>query len=383
MFVLMIGHRRGLQLALEKLSIPYAIWSLKEVKNPTKAHKLIFRDYPETKLVLNRFLFDIPKVTHVIAGTEDAVFPASKIRIWLETRRNPLGIILRCTDKLAMKQYLQAKGIPMTPFVGGGEAQYRPDELFELLGAPVVTKPRKSSGSRGLKKVYHKEELAKEMNPEIILEKIIYGNEGSVESFIQDGKVLFSNVTEYYKLGHCNLLPSSYSESLKSQLLSLNLKVIQSLQIQWGMTHMEFYIDNDRVLFGEIALRPPGGYIMEALSSAYGQNFWEIFVKIELDIPVSRWPQASQYASSLIFHPGEGIVLDVQGENLLKKLASFKKCKLKVKAGDRIMRREGLGQDYGYAILVNSDLVVLKKDINTAFSNFNIIMSKSLESGEV
>lgn len=49
----------------------------------------------------------------------------------------------------------------------------------------------------------------------------------------------------------------------------MNHQVIKALNIKWGLTHLEYYGDRNGELFGEIALRPTGGYIMELIKCAY------------------------------------------------------------------------------------------------------------------
>jgi predicted ATP-grasp superfamily ATP-dependent carboligase len=362
MLVLVLGHRRGITLALEKREIPYIIWSPKKVKARLKAKKVIQADYPSSKEDLEKKIKSKALITHVIAGTEDSVIPSSQIRVWLNSRRNPHTIVIRCADKLKMKEYLKAELIPMTDFVPGRK-ELRAKKLFQQLGVPIVLKPRKSSGGRGLKFIKSEAELLKEISDQVILEKNIEGSEGSVESFIVDGKILFTNITEYYQLGHCNLVPAHYETSLKKKILKLNQQVIESMKIQWGMTHMEFYLKKKQILFGEIALRPPGGYIMEVLQMAYGKNFWDLFVQVELGLIFKEPIKLTKHTASVIIHPPSGLVKSITGLKDLEQINSLKKFKLKLKEGQKIPKREGVGQDFGYAFFANDNPSALIEDI--------------------
>ena len=347
------------------MNIPFIIWSPTEIKTSVRALEIIHKAFPLNVNELSDNLSSIHKITHVIAGTEASVIPASKIRIWLDCRRNPHSIITRCADKLIMKTYLKNKGIPMTDFISGREAMQNP-HVLEKLGTPVVAKPRISSGGRGLKVIEDTEKLISELSEDILLEKKIEGTEGSVEAFIIDGKIYFTNITEYLELGHCNLVPGRYEAHTKKNILDLNQRVIESLKIQWGMTHLEFYLKKDGLLFGEIALRPPGGYIMELLEIAYHRNFWELFVQIELGMnpdPIENIEP--MYTSSIVIYPPVGVVTKIEGIKEVEGLESLKKFKLKLKVDLKIPKKEGLGKDFGHALLVNTDQKKLLDDMDS------------------
>src|SRR5690606_5219991 len=116
-----------------------------------------------------------------------------------------------------------------------------------------------------------------------VYESFINAPEGSIESFINNNEILFTNITEYYKKTQANLLPAPFSKDELQQIQNLNEDVISKLNIQWGMTHLEFYRHPNGLYFGEIALRPPGGHIMAILKTAYGFNAWEALLAVELN----------------------------------------------------------------------------------------------------
>ncbi len=357
-----MGHRRGISRALEKRGIPFYIWSNKKVVNKTKAIKVILAEFPKSKKELYEHFPKNESITHIIAGSEEAVLSASLVRTWLKARRNPHSVIIKCTDKLKMKEYLRPFGIPMTEFVAGAVVA-APEEVIAQLGTPLILKPRQSSGGRGIERITDQEGLKNKINRDILFEKAIVGREGSVESFVSDGKIEFTNITEYRKLGHCNLVPSHYSPEVQNHILDLNQKVLTALNIQWGMTHLEFYITPEKILFGEIALRPPGGYIMEALQLAYGANFWELFTEIELGLSHQWNGKLKNFCASMVFHPASGEVTSILGSDKIKKRSSVEVFKLKIKAGDIIDPRKGVGQDVGYALIKASSPEELIKEI--------------------
>jgi len=114
-----------------------------------------------------------------------------------------------------------------------------------------------------------------------IAEKWIKGKEFSVESFIRNGKIIFRNITEYYELYHLNIVPASLDRGTSKRIYKLNDEVIKKFGINQGMTHFECYLTKDGLIFGEIALRPPGGYLMDLIQTAYGFDPWIELLNIE------------------------------------------------------------------------------------------------------
>lgn len=247
-----------------------------------------------------------------------------------------------------------------------------PDQVIEELGETVVVKPRKSSGGRGLKVVTGKKEISEAISNRTLVEKVIEGSEGSIESIVDKGQILFTNITQYKEVGLCNILPGHYSKKLNSEIVELNKKVIGALKIEWGMTHMEFYSTKDGLLFGEIALRPPGGYIMDTLKVIYDHNFWEFFVRIELGLEVRAMPERKKYGASSIFYPKVGVVEEVIGEQEAMNLISVNRLRVKAKVGREVLPRGGVGEDFGYCIFAHEDRQQLVDDLKAFKKIFKI-----------
>jgi hypothetical protein len=370
MLVLVMGHRLGLSRCLERLDIPYLLWTDKAVKNKLHTNQIILKQFPLSKDEVCESILNHSEITHVIAAVEKSVIPASNIRLWFKLKRNPHNLILKCTDKYKMKTYLQEKNIPMTEFCSG--RKFSPEQIIEKLGFPVVSKPRLSSGGRGIFFINSLEEFIKNKQSECYYEKAIIGTEGSIESFISNNKIVFKSTTQYFKNGHCNKIPARYSKEVEDKITKLNADVIEALNIKWGMTHLEYYITEAGLYFGEIALRPPGGFIMDIISMVHGIDSWELFVKTELNILDEIEISQNQFGSSIIIHPEQGRVESIEGEEEIKKLKSLKSLKLNLKPGDIIAKREGVGQNYGHAFFCHESADQLDKDIDHFYSIFKI-----------
>lgn len=366
--VLVIGPRLGLVEVLRKRRIPFSIWQEKQASGWPDAEKLLTSPLWKTSNRVKQTIrdaFDATHCTHIIAGTEAATYPAAIARRLLGARYSKITTALRCRDKLAMKQYLCDFGVPMTKFMAESAATDTAG-VFEALGCPVVRKSRKSSGGKTLQIIHRENDLVLKHGNRNILEKYVSAPEASIETFINNGKIRFTSITEYHEKGFVNFVPAAFDAALSGAIQDLNRSVIEALKIRWGITHLEVYLTKNGPLFGEIALRPPGGYIMNAIRYAYDFNPWEAFVAMELDEPFDFPDRPLAYTAVEIFHPGAGLVTSVKGESPLREHPSTREYRLKIRPGDRIPRRESVGQDTGH-ILHASDSPAARLELHNAF----------------
>ena len=386
MFVLVLGHRRGLAKALSKFEVPFGIWNTKDIHNAKASLFSIQQDFPLSK---NIFLNSIPKeyldkISHVLAGSEESVVHANKIRSWLGLPTKCHRTLLLSVDKGHSKLFWSKKSVTQTKFYvppHGSELCFQ--TLSSKLGVPFLAKLRRSSGGRGQIKIHQESDLSACNSEDYLFEEIYTGYEGSIESFVKDGKILFTNHTQYEVLGKENHIPGSFSqtdaihEKKIKETLALNAYVIEQLSIKDGMTHLEFIYSENGLLFGEVACRPPGGYLMEALELSYNYNFWEFLVNCELGLPHEDFPQEpSHHCASLIFHPGKGTVHKVSDLSELRlAIPQIKKIRVKVQSGDLVEKRKGVGNDVGHALIQASSKEELKQTIQQFKSLFSIEMS--------
>jgi hypothetical protein len=350
--LLIIGPRRGLVNVLRKRQIPFSIWQEKQSSNWTDALQCVtapFWKSPEKIRQAIRDGFNNSHCTHVIAGTEAGIYPAAIARRLLGARHAETTTALRCRDKLEMKEYLCDFGIPMTRFLAESDA-VDAASVFEKLGSPVVRKSRKSSGGRTLQIIHRESDFVLQHGNRNILEKYVSAPEASIESFIDNGHIQFTNITDYYEKGHVNFVPAAFDTALTHAIETLNRDVVEALKIRWGITHLEVYITDKGLLFGEIALRPPGGYIMNAIQHAYDFNPWEAVVAMELGEPFNFPVNPQAFTAVEVQHPGPGTVTTIRGESMVKAHPSMRECYLKVRPGDQVTPRESVGQDTGYLL---------------------------------
>jgi hypothetical protein len=105
--VLVIGPRRALIDQLRARGIAFSVWSEHAGHALADAQQVLTVPFWNTTEKLKRTIteaFGDTHYSHVIAGTEGAVYPAALARRLLGARLSSATTALRCRDKLAMKE---------------------------------------------------------------------------------------------------------------------------------------------------------------------------------------------------------------------------------------------------------------------------------------
>ena len=288
-------------------------------------------------------------VDGIVAITEDAVEPTALLAARLGLPGHAPALADNCRDKLRMKEHMSRAGIPCADIVAINRTTQLAD-LVARLGFPVVIKQRASSGSRGLGVAHNEEELKPLLRPGWIAEAFVTGTEMSVESFVVDGQVAFTNTTEYLVNATANVLPAPLPPLEQEDLEQFNARVIAAMGVQSGITHLEVFKTPTGLVFGEIALRPPGGYLMDLLALAYGFCPWAAVFDLAMGHEPSFPEQATATAGAWILHPGEGTCVGVGGLEQARATAYIKRVRCRLKAGKHIPIRTGTGQEAAHIL---------------------------------
>ncbi len=180
------------------------------------------------------------------------------------------------------------------------------DELdFEKFAFPVIVKPTDRSGSRGITKVFSKEELPEAIKVSCeqsfekmaILEEYIEGPEFSCECISFKGKHTMLTVTKKFTTGAPHFIetghmePAPLDEDMLQKVKSEIFSGLDALEIEFGASHSEFRITpegNVRII--EIGSRMGGDCIgsdLVRLSTGYD------FVKMVIDTASGKEPDLS------------------------------------------------------------------------------------------
>ncbi len=282
----------------------------------------------------------------VVALVEASVELAAGLRSRFRLPGVGSGTAHWCKDKLAMKRRARWLGLPCADFARIGQ-RTTATTLIQRLGLPMVLKPVDSSGGRGtvIAKTYA--EVARHLQPGLMAESYVHGLEMSVESFVVDGKIRFVNPSEYVLPLWANVVPARLLDGQMEAVLALNERVIEGLEVQRGITHLELYLTPEGPVFGEVAVRPPGGYLMDLMARAYEFDPWEAVLRTELGQVVDLPQHAVRTSGVWLLHPGEGLVGRVSGAEAAVRYPGVDRVELRVQPGDVLTTRSGSGESAG------------------------------------
>jgi len=221
-------------------------------------------------------------VSGVIAEQSDvAVLTAASVAEALGLPGIGIAVARRATDKYLMREACHDAGIP-TPKYRYVATAAEARKAVASIGLPVVVKPTDSQSSRGVTKVAGSEQLdaafgrakAESRSGGILVEEMMVGREGSIESFVSDGRV--------HVLGFCDkvkcappfsfdlrlIYPGDYSAAVMDDILAMNDAVITAIGINTGLVHVEFIATQAGVRLIEIAARGCGARVATDLLPA-------------------------------------------------------------------------------------------------------------------
>jgi hypothetical protein len=349
--ILFIGKRlEAIKVALDAGYEVYVLSPPQPKKKISKSKKYFEIPYHGNFQALQHIQFDI-----ILPLTEKAVRIAYEFCRSRGIKKPDLEKYVQCHNKYEMKKIALSKNISITQFQiveTAAEIQKCADQ-WEY---PIVLKEIESSGSRGQIFIQNKKDIPENFKSKMLIEKWIEGREFSIESFLLNGKILFSNITEYHTHHHANVVPAPWPDELKEVILKENKKIVEAYEIQNGIAHVECFETAHGFVMGEVAVRPPGGYLMKLIEMAYGFSPWQTLIDLEAGTKPFLYTEPKAFAAAWIIHPGEGVVETEPDFLPLLSNPIVKDIKCGLKKGMMISRREGSGQDYGRVLLQSTDI---------------------------
>lgn len=287
-------------------------------------------------------------------------------------------------DKAMMKRRAQMYGIRVGVFEEAEDkevarrffnrVQKSLSKLDDDVADPVHLKPLAAAGSLGHRILRSESDVDALRDDEFpcLLETHLDGQEFSCEVFIHNKKIRFLNITEYVHLGHSNFVPASpLLEERRNVIRAAVQELIEAFGVEYGMIHPEFFITpDDKVNFGEVAARVPGGHIFELIERAYGFNPFAAFAlcadpsttDAELEAFFPSPKDFKQYAGTVMVYPQRPVVTRVQVPDELLEDPYYEKHNLFVPVHAKVADRVAFGDHYG-TIHFNGDDPARMKEI--------------------
>jgi hypothetical protein len=249
----------------------------------------------------------------------------------------PVQTVDRCRDKLIMKQFLRAKGIPCA---ANGEVNTGDEAraFAKQHGYPLILKPRDGAGAAGTTRMDDEADLERaiaEANLDrqrrfFTIETFVTGHEGFYDTLTVNGEVVFDTICHYYP----NVLEAMRTAWISPQIVMTNRveasgyqelrrfgrEVISALELGTTATHMEWFASGDGIKFSEIGARPPGCNTWDLYSAANDLDLYQEWARAICWGTVAARPSRRFSAGLISLRPNRsGTIRGVNGLDELKR----------------------------------------------------------------
>lgn len=239
------------------------------------------------------------------------------------------------TDKYSMRVEAQRNGI-YVPVFYKANSESEAISIIETMNLPVVVKPTRNSGSRGVRKITEKSEIVDAVKDafseshisEIIIEKFIRGKEYLVNGFALNYRYINTDIgeKEYFDLKGKYISKMCMFTSAKGELddvekkvLCVNQKLVEGIGLPFGITHAEYIYsyDDNEVYLVEIAARGGGVFLSSDLTPrACGINTNELLIDYVVDgktVNVKELEFDNRVTAWRCFSFKEGLIHSIDG----------------------------------------------------------------------
>ncbi|PYC71894.1 hypothetical protein C7C46_26460 [Streptomyces tateyamensis] len=189
---------------------------------------------------------------------------------------------------------------------------------------PAVVKPAARHSSSGVVTVDDAAALAARLggypaHETLLVEQKVVGQEYSVESLVQEGKVLFASVTRkttteshaatFVELSHS--VPSA-PQAVDATLLAANARLLETLAFGSGIAHAEWRVGAaGRPVLVEVAARTPGDGLLALYRLATGRPLEPEIVRLALGEPAD-YPEPRRWTRQVYLEHEQGELAEVR-----------------------------------------------------------------------
>lgn len=305
-------------------------------------------DLPAMRALCAR-LAEKRKIDAVFGASERSQMIAAYLRATLGLPGTSQEIVRGFTDKYVMKRRLAAAHLPVARHASVEKIDDIP-AAAELLGWPVVVKPRTGAGCVGVHVVRDTAEIrhlaaigALPNGPKIIEQYLEPDAEYHCDAIIHGGRIRFCAISQYLEplLGSIHRVNGSFTildrDPYHHAIAELHARTVGALGLTSGITHMELLRSHGQLLVSEIACRPGGGGIPGHLKLQYGVDIWDAYVAIALHEVPQFHPQPSDgIAINLQLPQRPGRVVSITEPVELERLPNVVSVVMNTRPGDLI-----------------------------------------------
>ena len=276
-------------------------------------------------------------VQRLLAVLEQLQVPLAQVREHLGIEGMDVATARNFRDKAQMKTVLRAAGVPCARHRLADSAAAALG-FAEEVGFPLVVKPPAGAGAKSTFRLDDADDLhvwleAAPPTPGrlALLEEFLSGEEGSYDSVMVDGNVVWHSVSSYLPtplevlrnpwIQWIVMMPRDIDGPEYAGIRTTAPAALRALGLDTGLTHMEWFRRPDgSVAVSEVAVRPPGAQITSMLCYAHDLDLYSAWAQLlvhgSFDPPERAWSVGTVYLRG----QGTGEVRAVHGLDRLEEL---------------------------------------------------------------
>lgn len=264
------------------------------------------------------------KFTKVVNTTERYMNLAAEIRDKYSLKGMGIVEAAKFRDKIIMKNAVKEAGISV-PAVEILTSKNTAHSFLNIYNKSII-KPIDGFGTKNTFVVESIEDLKKIKSIDIFngsfeIEQFIEGDMYHCDSVIKDGVLVVCSVSKYLNstlnFAKEGFLASAMIDdpSLQKRIEDFNLEVLEALEYRDGVTHLEVFLENNKLVFCEIAARPGGAGVIPSVKNIFGIDLAETLINIQLEKKINIPAKEKKYAGWLVIHKKEGTVKKISNES--------------------------------------------------------------------
>ena len=252
---------------------------------------------------------------------EQLQVPLAQVREQLGIAGMDVATAHNFRDKAQMKSVLHAAGVPCARHRLAGSAAAAAGFAAEV-GFPLVVKPPAGAGAKSTFRLDDAGDLrawldAAPPSPDqlALLEEFLTGEEGSYDSVMVNGKIVWDSVSRYLPtplevlrnpwIQWMVLMPRDIGGPEYAGIRAVAPTALRALGLQSGLTHLEWFRRPDgSVAVSEVAVRPPGAQITSMLCYAHDFDLYGAWA--QLMVHGSFGPPERGWSVGTVFLRGQG-----------------------------------------------------------------------------
>jgi hypothetical protein len=261
------------------------------------------------------------RVERILAILEQLQVPVAQVRERLGIDGMDEATAHNFRDKAQMKAVMGAAGVPCARHRLADSPQAAVG-FAEEVGFPLVVKPPAGAGAKSTFRLDNVADLRVWLDSAppspsrvALLEEFLTGDEGSYDSVMVDGQIVWHSISHYLPtplevlrnpwIQWMVLMPGEIDGPEYDGIRQAAPAALHALGLRTGLTHLEWFRRPDgTVAVSEVAVRPPGAQISSMLCYAHDLDIYTAWAQLMI---AGRFaPPQRRYAVGTVYLRGQG-----------------------------------------------------------------------------